>query len=61
MEIPGWSMLLVAVLTAIAVILKRTPAVFREARKVANAYYDLRDDITRRRRQLREKDSRSNE
>lgn len=61
MEIPGWGMLVVAALTAIVLILRRTPAVFREARKVANAYYDLRDDINRRRRKLQGEESRYGE
>lgn len=49
MEVPSWATLILVGIGALLFTMKKIPAVLREARKSATAYYDLRDYVRRRR------------
>ncbi|MFD5188582.1 hypothetical protein ACFWMU_10625 [Streptomyces sp. NPDC058357] len=52
MEIPIWVAAIFCVLSVLLAVAKRTPPVLREAEKIVNAYYDLREVIAARRRAM---------
>lgn len=45
-----WAVLIGCGLGALVLVLRKVPIVLRECRKVAAAYYDLLDEVDRRRR-----------
>jgi hypothetical protein len=49
-EVPNWAVTVLCGLGVIALVLRKMPIVLREFQKVAAAYYDLKDEIARRRR-----------
>jgi hypothetical protein len=49
-EVPNWAVTILCGLGVIALVLRKMPIVLREFQKVTSAYYDLRDEIARRRR-----------
>jgi hypothetical protein len=54
-EVLNWPAAIICVLGVLTLVLRRMPLVLRECRKVVAAYYDVLDEVDRRRRARREK------